>query len=360
MRIGLSVVRRFTSAFLLTLGTAAAQSADATEEPIRGIVISCQTWGREWGTDEMVAAMEEVRALGANWIQIHPYGSVRRDGSIDFGRLPADGPAPDWLARPIAEAQRLGLKICITPHLAGWRSGWSWRGDIDFANDAQWERFFADYEQWITRLARLTRGTTGFTVGSELDRTIPGHEREWRRIIAAVRAETTAALTYAANWPDYRRVPFWDALDVIGISAYFPLVQHDRTPTFAEIDTAWRRIRRDVLDYGEDQGRRVVFMELGYDRGRNAAREPWADGDGQPGGDAVQALCLDRALAAIDAPDPLLGAFLWKWFPGDARGENFLVSEPHLRAVVARHWHDTARPAATVAAVAGESASTAR
>jgi hypothetical protein len=80
-------------------------------------------------------------------------------------------------------------------------------------------------------------------------------------------------------------------------------------------------------------------MELGYDTGMNAAREPWRDGDGRAGGREMQALCLDRALAAVELPeDDLLGAFLWKWFPGDSRGENFLVSEPHMRAVVGRHW----------------------
>ncbi|MCF3651556.1 glycoside hydrolase family 113 [Synoicihabitans lomoniglobus] len=325
-------------ATLLLASRITAQEAER-DEPIRGVVISCQTWGREWGTDEMVEAMREIKALGANWVQIHPYGSVTREGAVSFGRLPeTSANAPVWLARPIAEAHRLGLKVCITPHLAPWRAGWGWRGDVRFETRAQWDRFFADYREWITRLARLCRDADGFTVGSELDRTIPGHEREWRDIIAAVRAETAAPLTYAANWPDYRRVPFWDALDVIGLSAYFPLVDHDRPPTAAEIDATWRRIRGDVLTYAARQQKRVVFMELGYDTGLNAAREPWRDGDGQPGGGMVQALCLDRALAAMEVPDDLIGAFLWKWFPGNSRGENFLVSDPHMREVVARHW----------------------
>ena len=321
-------------------GTGQLRAETQAEPPIRGIVISCQTWGREWGSDEMVEALREIKALGATWVQIHPYGGVQRDGSIGFGRLPAEGEeAPVWLARPIAEAHKLGLKVCITPHLAPWRAGWSWRGEVRFEDDAAWRKFFTDYEAWITRLARLCRDADGFCVGSELDQTIRGHEREWRRIIAAVRGETTAALTYAANWPDYQRVPFWDALDCISVSAYFPLVDHDRAPATSELDRSWSLIREELLDYGRRQKRRVVLMELGYDKGLNAAREPWRDGDGRQGGEALQALCLDRALTAIEQPgDDLLGAFLWKWFPGDSRGENFLVSDPHMREVVARHW----------------------
>ena len=334
---GMGTILHLLSAQELDKSSAAA-SSNAGEEPIRGVVISCQTWGREWGTDEMVEAMREIKALGANWVQIHPYGSIQRDGSIRFGRGIAPGETPVWLSRPIAEAHRLGLKICITPHLAPWRAGWRWRGDITFASETEWNRFFEHYEQWIRQLARMCRDADGFVIGSELDQTLDGREHEWREIIDAVRAETGAALSYAANWPNYRDVPFWDALDAISLSAYFPVVNHDRSPQPAEIDRSWTKIRREVLAYGKAQNRRVVFMELGYDRGLNAARQPWVDGDGQPGGDALQALCLDRALAAIEQPDDLLGAFLWKWFPGDARGENFLVSEPHMRQVVARHW----------------------
>ncbi len=329
-------------AFAIGLTSAAAEpirpDQDA-EEPIQGIIISCQTFGREWGSDEMVEAMREVKALGANWVQIHPYGSVQRDGSIHFGRgMSADGTPPQWLSRPIAEAHKLGLKICITPHIAPWRAGWDWRGEITFETKAQWDKFFTDYERWITQLARYCKEADGFTVGSELDQTLAGRERDWRRIIASVRAETDAPLTYAANWPDYQRVKFWDALDVISISAYFPVANHDRMPTAAELDKSWRRIKAEVLAYAATQYRRVIFMELGYDHSLRAAIEPWKNGRSEPGAEALQTLCLDRALSAVGEPDDLLGAFLWKWFPGESRGEDFLVSTPAMRAVVAKHW----------------------
>lgn len=322
------------------------QGEPTSNEPVRGVVISCQTWGQEWGTDEMVEALREVKALGANWVQIHPYAGATREGGLRLRRWDPSAPPPNWLTRPIKEAHRLGLKICITPHVAPWRAGWGWRGDIRYDSPAQWDRFFDDYTTWITALARICQDADGFTVGSELDQTIEDHEDRWREIIAAVRAETDAPLAYAANWPDYQRVPFWDALDVIAISAYFPIIQHQRRPTVAEMDRAWTRIRGEVLAYARTQYRQVVFMELGYDTGLNAARTPWQDGDGRAGGAALQAQCLDRALAAVEIPDDdLVGSFLWKWFAGPAPYENFLVSEPHMREVVARHWTAPGEPA---------------
>ncbi len=316
--------------------------------PIRGVVISCQTWGREWGTDEMVTALREVKALGANWVQIHPYLGIDRDGNVSARQLSPDASpedAPEWLARPIREAHALGLKIAIVPHIAGWRSGWEWRGDITFATDAEWARFFSSYQTWIATVARLCRDADGFSVGSELDRTIPDHEAEWRTIIAAVRAETSAALTYGANWSDYQKVPFWDALDAIGVSAYFPLVDHEGPPTAIELDTAWRNLGRELATYSKKQNYKpVVFLELGYDESLSAARTPWANGRREPGARDVQILCLDRALAALESPAaPAYGAFLWKWFPGANRRENYAVQSPALRAVLASRW--TANPA---------------
>jgi hypothetical protein len=38
-----------------------------------------------------------------------------------------------------------------------------------------------------------------------------------------IRKIYTGKLTYAANWDDFDKVPFWKELDYIGIDAYFPL-----------------------------------------------------------------------------------------------------------------------------------------
>ena len=85
---------------------------------VRGMTISCHGIGLEWGTDEMVRTMAELRDLGVNWIAIHPYAGIGRDGTVGGGRLDRLYADPTWLTRPIAEAHRLGLKIMIKPHIA--------------------------------------------------------------------------------------------------------------------------------------------------------------------------------------------------------------------------------------------------
>ena len=103
--------------------------ADDTE--IRGITISTHGIGRDWGTDAIVPTLEDIRAVGANWVAIHPYASIRADGSLRWSDIDPDDP-PAHIVRPIREAHRLGLRIYIKPHIAYWRSPFSWRGENYF------------------------------------------------------------------------------------------------------------------------------------------------------------------------------------------------------------------------------------
>jgi hypothetical protein len=340
-----SWIPRLALALAVWLGLALPGGAQSDAEgeragEVRGVTVSCQTWGWEWGSDAMVEALDELSGLGANWVAIHPYARIHADGSVTARGL--DGQPPRWLSRPIQEAQQRGLKILIKPHLAYWGSPFAWRGEITFDEPAQWERFWRDYAAWILRIVEHCPQADAFVVGTELDKTLV-HEARWRALIAQVRARTQAPLTYAANWTDYQRVGFWDALDVVGVQGYFPLVQHERVPSDAELRAGWAKVLERVSAFARARNKKVVFTELGYDRSPKAASRPWESGRGTPraAADAARALqvrCMREALRACGAHPDVVGAFLWKWFPGSTRGEDFLVSAPPVREVVRRAW----------------------
>ena len=267
--------------------------------------------GQDWGHDVMVPTVRDIKTLGANWIATHPYGSISTDGSV--GRRRFDGAVPGHWTRPIEEAHALGLKVCIKPHLAYWGSGFSWRGDIAFDSEEEWARFWGDYSDWILRLAAACSEADAFVIGTELDKTLHDEAR-WRALIASVRKVYDGPITYAANWSDYKRVPFWDALDVIGIQGYFPITKEE-TPTAADIEAGWQRVIDELRDYSLAQGRNVVFTELGYNQSYITAAEPWNYRSDDEGARAVQELCWQTALEAIATEPRIVGALLWKWFP---------------------------------------------
>ena len=49
-------------------GEGTALPPEAAAEPVRGMTVSCPTNGREWGTEEMVATMRELKEMGVEWI----------------------------------------------------------------------------------------------------------------------------------------------------------------------------------------------------------------------------------------------------------------------------------------------------
>ena len=306
------------------------------QEKVRGIIISTHGIGRDWGKDVIVPTMADIKAVGANWVAIHPYARIFRDGSIRYGHMDSTEAPAHWI-RPIQEAHAQGLKIYIKPHLAHWRSGFSWRGEITFKDDEAWARFWTGYRSWILKLASACKEADGFVVGTELDKTLH-QEDAWRRLIAEVRAVTDAPLTYGANWTDYQRVPFWDALDLIGIQAYFPITEK-ANPTAEDIQRGWQKRMAELRAYGEKMDRRILFTELGYNQSYLAAREPWnyrVDGeDAQP----VQEACWRAALQIIEVEPQMMGALLWKWFPYPRPvGRNFVLATPHIMTVVAKAW----------------------
>ena len=98
-------------------------------------------------------------------------------------------------------------------------------------------------------------------MGTELDR-LTGHQEEWRRIIAEVREVTAARLTFASNWTHFENVPFWDALDAVGVQAYFPLSEEMLASIVRlQLDRIVRRVKENhavPLVYGDDVVKLII------------------------------------------------------------------------------------------------------
>jgi hypothetical protein len=185
---------------------------------------------------------------------------------------------------------------------------------------------------------------------TELDQTVL--HADWTGIIDRVRDVYEGPLTYAANWDRYQTIPFWEKLDAIGIQAYFPIV--DAAPFKAEdLAAGWRQRMTEVAAFSKRLARPALFTELGYNRLFSAPIRPWEGGDDGPTAEAIQAMAMQVALAAIGEEPSVLGAFLWKWFPEPRPlGKDFQLATPAMSRVVKKAWthripldeHRTAAP----------------
>ena len=204
-----------------------------------------------------------------------------------------------------------------------------------------WQRFFEGYQSFIVDQARFAEslGVDLFSVGVEYEKTTV-HEAEWRQIIAAVRSVFTGRLTYAANWDSLERVPFWDALDSIGVHAYFPLTE-GTTRDRSALSRGWDRPLAELEALSRrHQGKKVLFAEIGYPRSPRAAIEPWIpDNRDQPEVLDLRQTLIEVALERIEEAPFVEGMFWWKWIPGDNRWDrDFSMKDREARQALRRYW----------------------
>jgi hypothetical protein len=304
----------------------------------KGMTVSCQTWGIEWQMPEMEATLDELKSLGVNSIAIHPYAQIREDGHVQTGRRA--GTSTTHITTPLRWARERGLAAMLIPHIAYWGTKFSWRGEINFVTPEEWDRFFGDYETWIVQMATLAESEQAelFCVGLEF--TYPQvHEERWRKIIAAVRAVYHGKITYGANWDQIADVKFWDALDYVGVLAYFPLTK-TTDPSAAEIATAWEKRCAELAAFSKKAGKQFLFVEIGYNESSRAAAEPWGFKTGGEHAAEIQQRCIEVALDLPARHSFLAGMFWWKWFPEvpHHHEENYRLQTPAIKALIAKHW----------------------
>lgn len=343
---------RFAPALLTCWVLLAASLPAQTPKPtpfLRGMTVSCQTSGYEWGTPEFGLALDRLKALGVTHVAIHPYARVLNEGGVKFRPMEQQ----DNLVRAMAMAKERGVGLMLIPHLAYWGTKFEWRGSIWYNEPAQWERFFNEYESWITGLAKLAEegGAELFCVGHEYDQ-MTHFDARWREIISAVRRVYHGRITYHANWTEYQKITFWDAVDVIGIGAYF-ILSDKPDPTPEELDKSWDALAAEMGAFARAKGKRIIFTEVGYNESSLAAAKPW---DYAMGGENAKELRLRTTASALrleGARFPELeGMFFWKWFPdmptekrvrsipivGGKFRENFDMRDPYMVEALGAAW----------------------
>ena len=326
--------RRF-SFLILALGMTGTMAL--ADLPIRGMTVSAQTWGKEWATPEMGLALDELKSLGVNSIAIHPYARIQVDGSLQFDR----DPSPEYVTKPLDWAAQRHLGVMVVPHIAYWGTPFLWRGEINFPKAELWNRFFSDYEKWITGLAVIAEAhhAGAFCIGLEYTYAVK-YPTRWRQIIRSIRSVYHGKLTYGSNWNETENVAFWDALDYIGVLAYFPLCD-SAEPSAAQLAEGWRPWMSKLAAMSQKYGKPVLFTEIGYTESEQCASKPWAyKTTGTPEAVRCQTRCVEEALNLPARYPFLAGMYFWKWYPNlpDPEKETFDLRRPWIKGLLAKYW----------------------
>lgn len=105
-------------------------------------------------------------------------------------------------------------------------------------------------------------------------------EKHWRILISETRQLYSGKLTYAANFDNYTQIAFWDALDLIGINAYFKLRDLDNNLSKEqEIYHSWNKELNRIKQFKQAincEEKPILFTELGFTYRENSTIYPWA------------------------------------------------------------------------------------
>ncbi|OPZ82823.1 MAG: hypothetical protein BWY76_02579 [bacterium ADurb.Bin429] len=273
-------------------------------------------WGPGiYSTPGSDTSLTNLAATGANWVGIVVTVYQPNMRATNIQPLPIATPTDADLRHAITTAHRLGLKVMLKPHVDLSRDDAHWRGEIGPAfSAAQWLRWFAAYMRVITRYAAFARNEKVelFCVGTELEGT-SGREAEWRQIIATVRAAYDGPLVYAANWSgEATTIRFWDALDYLGVDAYYPLTTKAGA-TAAELKQGWATGVKELAGLHAHWKKPILLTEVGFRSSAGACREPW-EWQTSPALDLrEQANGYQATFEALWTQPWLAGLFWWDW-----------------------------------------------
>lgn len=127
----------------------------------------------------------------------------------------------------IKYAKELGLKIILKPILNC--SNGVWRAHINFFDieapcEPKWSDWFKNYSDFISHYAKIAQemNCEMLIIGCEMVQT-ERKEEYWRSLISKIRKEYDGLISYNTDKYQEGNVRWWDAVDVISSSGYYPI-----------------------------------------------------------------------------------------------------------------------------------------
>lgn len=271
--------------------------------------------------------VKPVLEVNGNFVALMPFGFIKdlKNPNVQYSeKRQWFGETRKGLEHYAKEFQKTKVKIMVKPQI------WVWRGEytglIEMNSEADWKTLEDSYSTFILDFAEVAQKINAdiLCIGTELEKFVAKRPKYWSRLITKIRTIYKGKLTYAANWDEFKRVPFWKQLDYIGVDAYFPL-SDQKTPTIAEFEKGWQPHKKEIKRIQQEHNKPILFTEYGYRSVDFNGKKPWESNRIKG---SVNLLAQKNATQALYnqfwKEDWFAGGFIWKWFTNHTKvgGEN--------------------------------------
>lgn len=280
------------------------------------------TWGFFAGeggfkTDEACASMDRLISDGINWICITVNCFQESFSSLTifpmFGRTQTD----EEILLAIKRAKDQGIKVCLKPMVDCLDRAWRARIHFPEQNPYYWDRWFESYTRFMLHYARLAEsaGVDMLCTGCEM----AGMDSQADRcvtMVSKVREVFSGLIMHNINHGDELRFPWLSAVDVVGISAYYPVTDGINISREVMLEN-WNKRKEKLIACHELYKKPIMFAEIGMMSEHGFSKKPWefVHDEGAAFDEEEQAMFYDTCMEAMWDEDWFAGFFWWDWKP---------------------------------------------
>jgi hypothetical protein len=240
-------------------------------------------WGPGIATSEADFTLENViKPLSPNWIALSGPCWINYSDPSTLNCRHSRSVADDEYIHAVLKAHSLGLRVMMMPMGIDAPDGqWVAYGANYGSNESQWEAFFAAYTENLIHYAGIAEQVKAdmLVIGAEQIMS-QVRQKDWRAVAAAVREVYHGPLIYEAFGDTYRTVAWWDAVDYVGVNAYYNFSESDHDPTYDGIRSHWDHIIAGISDFSKRVDKPILITEIGWQsrdgvaKYGNAVRQP--------------------------------------------------------------------------------------
>lgn len=241
---------------------------------------------------------------GSNFVIFVPVGWQENAQSETICYTSKDTSTDEEIIEMIKYAKEIGLRVALKPTV-NCKNG-TWRAHINFFDEdvpcePKWSKWFVAYTDFQLHYAKIAEEykCDMFIAGCEM--VMSEHrETEWRKLIADIKKVYTGPVSYNTDKYQEHNVKWWDCVDVISSSGYYPIDNWDE-----QLD----RIEKVVKKFNKP----FFFAESGCMSVENSKLVPndWS----MPGGVDLegQAMWYEAMFEACKKRPWVEGMVFWSW-----------------------------------------------